>query len=263
MTGAGRVVAAWHHRNKVLLLQQQQRTKKAGAAAPSSSATAAARNSTTALCLTIPRCRLVYQHSKNRNSNSNNTTSAASLLDAKLTNTFGYVPNVTDDGTVLVSERTSYSEMLQYKVIVILEGNDISSGLKWALYSNSVVLMPKPTFTSWAMEERLVPYVHYVPLRTRNRPKPAAAAATAPGGTTDGEGEEEDDSSSQEYSEEEREEVERKIRWILDHEAAAQRISQQATLWMHDLLFAPDAEADDIAIYREIVRRYRAHFGCP
>ncbi len=32
------------------------------------------------------------------------------------------------------------------------------------LYSNSVVLMPEPTMVSWAMEDKLVPWVHYVPL---------------------------------------------------------------------------------------------------
>ena len=32
------------------------------------------------------------------------------------------------------------------------------------LYSNSVVFMPTPTRTSWAMEDHLVPFVHYVPI---------------------------------------------------------------------------------------------------
>lgn len=49
-----------------------------------------------------------------------------------------------------------------------MEGNDVSSGLKWNLLSNSVVLMPKPTRTSWAMEEFEVvgaePWVHYIPM---------------------------------------------------------------------------------------------------
>ena len=32
------------------------------------------------------------------------------------------------------------------------------------LYSNSVVFMPTPTRSSWAMEDKLVPFVHYVPI---------------------------------------------------------------------------------------------------
>ena len=40
----------------------------------------------------------------------------------------------------------------------------MASGLKWMLFSNSVVFMAPPTKTSWAMEEKLVPYVHYIPL---------------------------------------------------------------------------------------------------
>lgn len=32
------------------------------------------------------------------------------------------------------------------------------------LYSNSVVFMPTPTRTSWAMEDKLIPFIHYVPV---------------------------------------------------------------------------------------------------
>jgi hypothetical protein len=55
-------------------------------------------------------------------------------------------------------------EQLQYKVLISLEGNDVASGLKWMLLSNSVVMMPKPTICSWAMEGLLEPFVHYIPL---------------------------------------------------------------------------------------------------
>ncbi len=41
----------------------------------------------------------------------------------------------------------------------MLEGNDVASGLKWALLSQSVVMMPPPQHTSWAMEELLQPWV--------------------------------------------------------------------------------------------------------
>ena len=56
------------------------------------------------------------------------------------------------------------SEQLKYKYIISIEGNDVASGLKWQLYSNSIVLMKRPTKVSWAMEDTLIPYKHYVPL---------------------------------------------------------------------------------------------------
>jgi hypothetical protein len=55
-------------------------------------------------------------------------------------------------------------EQLTYKYIISLEGNDVASGLKWQLFSNSVVIMPVATRVSWAMEDNLVPYKHYVPV---------------------------------------------------------------------------------------------------
>jgi hypothetical protein len=54
--------------------------------------------------------------------------------------------------------------------------------------------------------------------------------------------------------------VEQKMQWIVDNDEAARRISEQATLWMEDLVFHPDALEDDRLIEEEIVRRYRAHF---
>ena len=52
-------------------------------------------------------------------------------------------------------------ELLQYKYLISVEGNEVASGLKWMLYSNSVVLMPKPRNFSWIMEDKLIPYFHY------------------------------------------------------------------------------------------------------
>ena len=65
----------------------------------------------------------------------------------------------------MIKNRLSLSEQLDYKYLLSLEGNDVASGLKWMLYSNSVVLMPKPTCQTWACEHLLAPYVHYVPLK--------------------------------------------------------------------------------------------------
>jgi hypothetical protein len=53
-------------------------------------------------------------------------------------------------------------EMLNYKYIISVEGNDKDSGINWKLNSNSLVLMPKPTVSSWLMETTLIPNYHYV-----------------------------------------------------------------------------------------------------
>jgi hypothetical protein len=94
-------------------------------------------------------------------------------------------------------------EMLRYKGLLILEGNDVASGVKWAMYSQSVVLMPRPTHTSWAMEEVLEPWVHYNPVHTN---------------LTD---------------------IEEKTQWIIDNDKAAQKpaqkISERARMGIHDL----------------------------
>jgi hypothetical protein len=58
----------------------------------------------------------------------------------------------------------SMPEQLSCKYLLSLEGNDVASGLKWMLYSNSAVIMPAPTCESWACEGLLQPFVHYVPV---------------------------------------------------------------------------------------------------
>jgi len=55
--------------------------------------------------------------------------------------------------------------MLQYKYLLSLEGNDVATDLKWKLASSSVVFMPEPVTESYMMESKLVPYVHYIPVK--------------------------------------------------------------------------------------------------
>lgn len=64
----------------------------------------------------------------------------------------------------LFKETISIDEMLKYKYIISLPGNDKDSGLAWKLGSNSLVIMPKPSIESWLMEGLLIEWVHYVPL---------------------------------------------------------------------------------------------------
>lgn len=100
----------------------------------------------------------------------------------------------------------------------------ISSGLKWALFSNSVVMTQAPTKTSFAMEELLEPWVHYIPLA------------------------------------EDLSDVQEKMQWVIDHDAAAQQIAHRGKLWISDLVFHPDVQKDEEHIFDDILRRYLTHF---
>jgi len=166
-------------------------------------------------CLLIHRCRLVYDTADSQHVD-------AKLVDMRkgqhqeLPSKIGDVP--------IYGEKYSYKEMLQYKAIIVLEGNDVSSGLKWALFSNSVVITQNPTRTSWALEEMLEPWVHYVPIA--------------------------DDLSD----------VAEKTMWVIDNPEPAKRIAHAGSLWVRDLLFHPDAKRDDEMVHDEILRRYRNHF---
>jgi Glycosyl transferase family 90 len=126
----------------------------------------------------------------------------------------------------------SMEALLQYKAIIMLEGNDISSGLKWALFSSSIVMMPEPTLTSWSMEEMLQPWVHYVPISIHR---------SSNGTTTITDAEE-------------------KVQWILDNDDKAREIVKASTLWIADLILHPDEMNDEKLISDEIARRYLTHF---
>jgi len=170
------------------------------------------------MCELMHRCRLVLR------------SHHSSLVDAGLTGGASrarsrYLHNQTTvKGIPLYKPSLSMREMLEYKAIVVLEGNDVATGLKWALYSNSVVLAPRFAKSSWLMEDRLIPWVHYIPL--------------------------DDDLAN----------VHEQMEWILRHNAQAEAIAQAGQLWIKDLLYHPDSESDTRAIYDEIVRRYARHF---
>jgi hypothetical protein len=163
-------------------------------------------------CMNLKRCRLVY------------TSHNSSLVHARLTNTRERLPDILN-GVQLKEIKVGIDRLLEYKGIIMLEGNDVASGLKWALLSQSVVLMPPPRHTSWAMEELLEPWVHYIPLNMN---------------ATD---------------------VEEKMQWVVDHDETARLIAERGTQWMEDLVFHPDAAEDDRLIQEEMIRRYRKHFA--
>ena len=64
----------------------------------------------------------------------------------------------------IVKSALDIKTQLKSKFIISVEGGDVATNLKWILYSNSVPLMPKPTMCSWLMEDKLEPWIHYVPL---------------------------------------------------------------------------------------------------
>ena len=161
-------------------------------------------------CLSNQRCRFVLDHAGSK------------LIDARIVYHLGVLKNNTINGIEVTKARVGVDIIQQYKVIICLEGNDVSSGLKWMLQSNSVVLMPPPTRTSWAMEELLEPWVHYIPM--------------LPNGSN----------------------AEEMVQWALDNDKEARRIAERATLFMYDLVYHPDAASDDHKIKEEMARRYRA-----
>lgn len=61
--------------------------------------------------------------------------------------------------------KLNYKNQLKYKYILVLEGNDTATGLKWVMNSNSLAIMPHPQSTTWVCEHFLEPFVHYIPVR--------------------------------------------------------------------------------------------------
>lgn len=61
-----------------------------------------------------------------------------------------------------IKEKITIDEHLDYKFILCIEGYDVASNLRWVMSSNSLAVMPKPTYESWYMEGRLIPNHHYV-----------------------------------------------------------------------------------------------------
>ncbi|MFO7701409.1 MAG: glycosyl transferase family 90 [Psychroflexus maritimus] len=62
-------------------------------------------------------------------------------------------------------EKTSIYYLLKYKYILALEGIDVASNLKWVMSSNSIAVMPQPTYETWFMEAKLIPNVHYIEIK--------------------------------------------------------------------------------------------------
>ncbi len=59
----------------------------------------------------------------------------------------------------------SIEEQLEYKFLLAIEGNDVATNLKWAMSSNSLVIMSRPKYETWFMEGRLQAGIHYVEVK--------------------------------------------------------------------------------------------------
>lgn len=62
-------------------------------------------------------------------------------------------------------KKTSIHYLLEYKFILAIEGIDVASNLKWVMSSNSLAVMPKPSFETWFMEAKLIPNYHYIEIK--------------------------------------------------------------------------------------------------
>jgi len=135
----------------------------------------------------------------------------SSIIDAKYTSSKNYL---------------SKKSILRYKYILSLESASISSSLKWILFSNSLLFLVKPiTYISYAMENLLQPFVHYVPVKS--------------------------DLSN----------LEEMVQWAEENQALAKSIAVRGTLFIWDLLFHEDSYKDEEDVLMGIMERYERNFG--
>lgn len=71
----------------------------------------------------------------------------------------------TTDLASFIKPKMTISEMLRHKFLLSIEGNDVATNLKWILYSNSVPFCPPFTMQSWILEDNLIPWQHFIPIR--------------------------------------------------------------------------------------------------
>ena len=158
-------------------------------------------------CKSNQRCQLVTRAAE-----------LGSLVDAGVTQQRAEL--TLDQSLHLVKSPMSVEEVLNHKIIIVAEGDGYATTLPWALYSNSVVIMPKPTKTSYLMEEKLEAWIHYIPCK--------------------------DDFSD----------LKKKIKWVLKNGDKAKVIAERGTLWIHDLYMSEEAVKENEIISKGIMERY-------
>ena len=73
--------------------------------------------------------------------------------------------NTVSENNPWQKEFMSIKNHLKFKFIFCIEGNDVATNLKWVMSSNSLCIMPKPTYETWFMEGVLKDGVHYVEVK--------------------------------------------------------------------------------------------------
>ena len=92
--------------------------------------------------------------------------------------------------------------------------------------SNSVVMMPtKPKYVTWLMEDKLVPFLHYVPIKA--------------------------DLSN----------VADMVRWCESHPEETLKIARHSTLYIYDIYFHLHSDDDQMRIKYGIMKKYKEQFG--
>lgn len=130
----------------------------------------------------------------------------------------------TIDGIVVTRDPLGTRSLQSHKIIIDFNNGHHDNGvqLAWKLYSTSVLLMPIPTQATWLMEPLLLPWKHFIPLNDTN--------------------------------------AEEMVQWVIDNDEEAHRISERASLFLHDLLLHPQAMIDEENIKRQMIERYQAHW---
>mmetsp|Transcript_3774 Transcript_3774/g.5639 ORF Transcript_3774/g.5639 Transcript_3774/m.5639 type:complete len:473 (+) Transcript_3774:77-1495(+) len=133
-------------------------------------------------------------------------------------------PRMLEGNLSMLKENLTLEEHLQHKVLILVEGDDFAQSLALALYSGSVVIMPKPKKTGYLMEEALVPWLHYIEVK-------------------------------EDWSD-----LEKKVKWAIRKSDKAKKIAERGSYWIHDLYIADGAFAENERIRKEIMKRYLDFF---
>jgi Glycosyl transferase family 90 len=118
------------------------------------------------------------------------------------------------------SQQISMGDLLQHKYILAVEGTEASTDILWVLFSNSVLFLSNVTYTTWAMEDLLQPYVHYIPVH-RNMSNVAD-----------------------------------QVRWAQQHPELCREIVKRSSQYVYDLFFHPRAAREEEQIMRAMIHRY-------
>ncbi|SDZ95684.1 Glycosyl transferase family 90 [Arachidicoccus rhizosphaerae] len=78
----------------------------------------------------------------------------------------GTISKNADIPPLWIKPKISLYEHLQYKFILAIEGNDVATNLKWTMSTNSIAVMPRPTYETWFMEGRLIADYHYSEIKS-------------------------------------------------------------------------------------------------